>query len=306
MQRIIPNFLVGGPPKCASTSLNFYLKQHPEIYMSPVKQTKFFSLDYDQGTDFYLQQYFANVAAEKMAGEATPTYFLLPFVIERIKKFNPDMKLIFCLRNPVERAYSGWSMRINNGTEDLPFKEALEANARQRADHPFTGEQGAKEWFADQKRNDRKDDAGFRTYIEGSMYAYNLKNYYQHFDKSQIKIIFLDQLQKDLHGTLRTLFEFLGVQPDFQVPNTEQKNTYKKSKIKFLDPILGKNKKLSKLLSRIMPKSFKKTIRDKMYVEGSKKKLMPEERIFAWQYFKDEVNELEQLLNIDLSHWKVN
>ena len=63
--------------------------------MSPVKQTKFFSLDYDQGTDFYLQQYFANVAAEKMAGEATPTYFLLPFVIERIKKFNPDMKLIF-------------------------------------------------------------------------------------------------------------------------------------------------------------------------------------------------------------------
>ena len=118
------------------------------------------------------------------------------------------------------------------------------------------------------------------------MYAYNLKNYYQHFDKSQIKIIFLDQLQKDLHGTLRTLFEFLGVQPDFQVPNTEQKNTYKKSKIKFLDPILGKNKKLSKLLSRIMPKSFKKTILDKMYVEGSKKKLMPEERILRGSILK--------------------
>lgn len=274
--------------------------------MSPVKQTKFFSLDYDQGIDFYLKNYFSNVANEKMVGEATPTYFLLPFVIERIKKFNPDMKLIFCLRNPVERAYSGWSMRINNGTEDLPFKEALEANAKQRADHPFIGEQGAKEWFADQKRDDRKDDAGFRTYIEGGMYAYNLKNYYKHFDKSQIKIIFLDQLQKNLHGTLKELFIFLGVEPSFQVPNTEQKNTYKKSKIKFLDPILGKNKKLSKLFSRIMPKSFKKTILDKMYVEGSKKKLMPEERTFAWQYFKDEVNELEQLLNIDLSHWKVN
>src|SRR4249919_1140700 len=157
-QRKIPNFLVGGPPKCASTSLNFYLKQHPEIFMSPVKQTKFFSLDYDNGINFYLQTYFSGVADEKMVGEATPTYFLLPFVIERIKKFNPDMKLIFCLRNPVERAFSGWSMRINNGTEDLPFKDALEANSRQRASHPFTNEQGAKEWFNDQKRDDRKDD----------------------------------------------------------------------------------------------------------------------------------------------------
>lgn len=305
MQRIIPNFLVGGPPKCASTSLNFYLKQHPEIFMSPVKQTKFFSLDFDNGIDFYLKTYFSGVTNEKMVGEATPTYFLLPFVIERIKQFNPDMKLIFCLRNPVERAYSGWSMRINNGTEDLPFKEALEANRAQRATHPFTGAQGAKEWEADQKRGDRKDDAGFRTYIEGSMYAYNLNNYFKHFDRSQIKVIFLDQLQKDLHGTLKELFVFLGVDPGFQVPNTEQKNTYKKSKIKFLDPILGKNKKLSKLLSRIMPKAFKKKILDTMYVEGSKKKLTPEERTFAWQFFKDEVDELEKLLQVDLSHWKL-
>src|SRR5215471_11353850 len=190
MQRTIPNFLVGGPPKCASTSLNFYLKQHPEIYMSPVKQTKFFSLDYDNGTNFYLQTYFSGVTEETMAGEATPTYFLLPFVVERIKKFNPEMKIIFCLRNPVERAFSGWSMRMNNGTEDLPFRQALEENIKQRKAHSFVGEEGAKEWFADQKRNNRQDDAGFRTYIEGSMYAYNLKNYYAQFDPSQIKVIF--------------------------------------------------------------------------------------------------------------------
>ena len=69
-------------------------------------------------------------------------------------------------------------------------------------------------------------------------------------------------------------------------PTPSKKNTYKKSKIKFLDPILGKNKKLSKLLSRIMPKSFKKTILDKMYVEGSKKKLMPEERILRGSILK--------------------
>lgn len=305
MQRTIPNFLVGGPPKCASTSLNFYLKQHPEIFMSPVKQTKFFSLDYDQGIDFYLQTYFAGVGNEKMVGEATPTYFLLPFVIDRIRKFNPDMKIIFCLRNPVERAFSGWSMRMNNGTEDLPFRQAMEENMNQRKTLTLMGEEGAKQWFADQKRGNRQDDSGYRTYIQGSMYAYNLKKYYAQFPPSQIKVIFLDSLKKDLHGTLKGVFSFLGVDDSYTIQNTEEKNTYKKSKLKFLDPILGKNKKLSKLLSKLMPKSFKKKILDTMYVEGSKNNITPEDRKFAYEVFKDEITELEKLLGVDLSHWKM-
>ena len=306
MDRIIPNFLVGGPPKCASTSLNFYLKQHPEIFMSPVKQTKFFSLDYEQGTDFYLQTYFSGVTNEKMVGEATPTYFLLPFVVERIKQYNPKMKIIFCLRNPVERAFSGWSMRMNNGTEDLSFRKAMEENIKQRETLTLTGEEGAKLWYADQKRNNRQDDAGYRTYIQGSMYAYNLKNYYSQFDPSQIKVIFLDALKKDLHGTLKDLFTFLGVDENYTIQNTEQKNTYKKSKVKFLEPILGKNKKFSKLLSNLMPRSFKKKILDTMYVEGSKDQIAYEDRMFAYNIFKDEIEELERLLHKDLSHWKLS
>ena len=110
MERTIPNFLIGGPPKGASTSLNFYLKQHPEIFTSPVKQTRFFSVYYDKGKDFYLQSYFNGVTNEKMVGEATPTYFLLPFVAKRIHQYNPDMKIIFCLRNPMEGAALGSSL----------------------------------------------------------------------------------------------------------------------------------------------------------------------------------------------------
>src|SRR5437870_9808889 len=125
MDQKLPNFLIGGPPKCASTSLNFYLKQHPEIFMSPVKQTRFFSVYYDKGFDYYISTYFSGITNEKVAGEATPTYFLLPFVPERIKTFNPAMKIIFCLRNPVERTFSGWTMRANNGTEHLSFIESL-------------------------------------------------------------------------------------------------------------------------------------------------------------------------------------
>ena len=55
-----------------------------------------------------------------------------------------------------------------------------------------------------------------------------------------------------------------------------------------------------------MPKSIKKKVLDTMYVEGSKKKLTPEDRTFAYQYFKDEITELEKLLDINLSHWKIS
>ncbi len=300
-----PNFFVGGPPKCASTSLNFYLKQHPEIYMSPVKQTKFFSIDFEKGLDFYFKTYFSGITNEKVIGEATPTYFLLPFVADRIKNYKPDVKFIFCLRNPVERAYSGWSMRMNNGTEHLPFREALEENIKQRQKFSFIGEEGAKDWYEDQVRNTRQDDTGFRTYIEGSMYAQNLKNYYAQFDPSQIKIIFLDSLKNDLYGTLRSIYSFLNVDENFIIPNTEQKNTYKKSKFGFLEPVLGKNKKMSKILSKAMPKFMKKKIMEKMYVEGSKSTLSLEDRKFAYNLFKDEITALEKMLSTDLSGWRI-
>jgi hypothetical protein len=273
--------------------------------MSPVKQTKFFSLDYEKGLDFYFKTYFSGINNQKASGEATPTYFLLPFVIDRIKNYKPDIKLVFCLRHPVERAYSGWSMRINNGTENLPFRDALQENLKQRESFSFVGEEGAKQWHEDQRRNTRQDDAGFRTYIEGSLYAYNLNNYYENFDSSQIKIIFLDSLKNDLYGTLKEIYAFLGVDKDFIIPNVEQKNTHKKSKIKFLDPIFGKNKKISKIVSNLVPKSLKKKILDKMYVEGSKSTLSVEDRKFAYEIFRNDISQLEEMLQKNLSHWKV-
>ncbi len=306
MERTIPNFLIGGPPKGASTSLNFYLKQHPEIFTSPVKQTRFFSVYYDRGKDFYLQSYFTGVTNEKMVGEATPTYFLLPFVAERIQKYNADMKIIFCLRNPMERTFSGWSMRAGNGTEHLPFREALQENLKQREILKFETEEDAKIWAEDMLRDDRLEETGTRTYLEGSLYANNLKHYLKYFPLSQIKIIFLDDLQKDLHGTLKQVFTFLGVDTNYQIQHTEQKNTYKKSKIKFLEPVIGRHSPLVKMLRKIMPGSFKKKVLNTMYEQGSKKKLTPDDRKYAYQFFKEDINELEKLLSIDLSHWKVS
>ena len=121
MNKTIPNFLIGGPPKCASTSLYFYLKQHPEIFMSAVKQTRFFSVYYDKGAEYYTNTHFSGITNEKMAGEATPTYFLLPFVPARIKAYNPDMKIIFCLH----KADICFRMLMQPGQVDLKIIGAL-------------------------------------------------------------------------------------------------------------------------------------------------------------------------------------
>jgi hypothetical protein len=303
----IPNFLIGGPPKCASTSLYFYLKQHPEIFMSPVKQTRFFSENYNKGTEFYVNTYFSGIRGEKMAGEATPGYFLFPFVVERIHNFNPGMKFIFCLRNPVERAFSGWNMRINNGTEKLSFQDALRENLKQRETVKFITEPQTKEW--EETRDHHKvDHTGYRVYIEGSLYAFNLKYYYNYFDPSQVKIIFLDSLKKDFDATMRSIFSFLGVDENYIVQNTEQQNTSKTGKVKSLGPMLRKVKKISRAFSGLLPKSFKKKMFDTMFMkssaEGSKAKLTIEDRKFGYEIFKEDIAELEKLLKTDLGHWK--
>lgn len=305
MSKVIPNFLVGGPPKGASTSIYFYLSQHPEIYTSPEKQTRFFSVFYDKGIEFYLKTYFSGVMDEKAVGEATPTYFLLPFVAKRIYDFNPQMKIIFCLRNPVERAFSGWNMRINIGTEHMGFKEALEENFKQHQKLKFETEEEGQIWQVDMLRNDRLENTGNRSYLEGGMYSHNLKAYLKYFPIEQIKVIFMEDIQNDLRMTMKEVFAFLGVDPEFVIPNIEKKNTYKKSKIKFLDPIIGKNKKLSKAVSKMIPDTFKQKILNKMYIEGSKQKMTPEDKQFAYKYFKNEIIELEKLLNKDLSNWKL-
>src|ERR1044071_5198694 len=117
---MFPNFIIIGSTKCASSSLHFYLKQHPQILMSNVKETGFFSLQYAKGLDFY-QQYFEEAAGEKALGETTPTYCFLPFVAERIKQHFPEIKLILTIRNPVDRAFSSWLMKTGLGKETMTF-----------------------------------------------------------------------------------------------------------------------------------------------------------------------------------------
>jgi len=133
----LPNFIVGGALKAGTTSLNYYLKQHPDVYMSPFKEPRYFAYDPagptngDSGLHFpvtTLEQYaelFAGATNEKAVGEVSPHYIISPIAPRRIHDTLPGVKLIFSLRHPVKRAYSVYwqAVRLGNAPAAILLAE---------------------------------------------------------------------------------------------------------------------------------------------------------------------------------------
>ena len=134
---ILPNFLIIGAAKAGTTALWHYLRQHPEIYMSPHKEPRFFAL-YGQPVNFKgpgdktrfkfvteLQEYhqlFAGVQNEKAIGEASPWYLYVKSAAPAIKKMLPDVKLVVFLRDPVERASTNYLHVVNEGLDSQSIR----------------------------------------------------------------------------------------------------------------------------------------------------------------------------------------
>lgn len=299
----MPNFFIVGPPKCATTSLYHYLKQHPEIFLSPTKETRFFDLFYEKGIDYYESTYFNGVTKEKIIGEATATYGFLPFVAERLYADYPNAKLLFCLREPVERAYSEWLMRKASRTENLRFRDAIAANAHQK-NITLDGVNGAKNWsnrFALLKKTRRQS---FRVYLESSLYGQQLHTYYRIFPKDQVLVVFFDDLKKNPNRVLRTIYNFLGVDEAFELESLTIKNPHTKAKnyISYLSKIVGFEN--TRKVWKLMPNSVRKAIWSRLNKRAVPPPLSKEDRQYTNQFFHNDINLLKDLLGQDFEMLK--
>ncbi len=137
------DFVIGGTQKGGTSALDSFLQQHPEICMPETrKELHFFDREADD-TDY--KKYHANFKPKpqhRAIGEASPIYMYWETAPYRIWRYNPQMKWILALRNPVERAFSAWNMETKRGKEKLPFAEAIAAFTRIRSGgcSTFSGE----------------------------------------------------------------------------------------------------------------------------------------------------------------------
>ena len=122
------DFLIAGTQKGGTTALHNYLKQNPDVFLSEKKELHFFdneTIDWQNPPYEKYHDAFKTASSRQKIGEATPIYTFWPDALARISKYNKDIKLIICLRNPTERAYSHWRMETSRQEEDLPFNLAI-------------------------------------------------------------------------------------------------------------------------------------------------------------------------------------
>ncbi len=296
----MPNFLIIGAAKSGTTALYEYLKQHPQIYMSPHKEPRFFALEGEslnfQGpgdkdrfrfvTDLNeYQALFDDVSDEIAIGEASPWYLYVPKAAERIKHHIPDAKLIVILREPVHRAYSNYIHAIREGLEPLDdFAEAMEAEEQRIREH------WSYRWHYKQK--------GF--------YYSQLKRYFELFNRNQIKVYFYDDFKENPIDLLQDIFRFLGVNDRF-VPDLSQKhNVSGIPKNYLLDKSLMRGNFLKKVLTFLFPfKQLRRQLKHRLMQWNLRKK--PPLDSALYRRFKEEYREdilkLQDLLQMDLSRW---
>ncbi len=299
-----PTFFVAGPPKCASSSMYFYLAQHPEIQMSVRKETRFFSNEYSQGIERYLEAQFPDLSASrpsiKAAGEATPSYAFLRFAAERIAKHFPEAHIIFSFRDPAERAFSGWLMRKENGSEKLGYLEAIEANRTQNFD--FDAPDFEHAWLNEHLQGSLKPGDIIRTYLEGGDYVRILEIYESLFPKEQIHWVFTEDLRSDLLGSLRSVYRWIGVDEDFVLPVQSERNTYRKAR--FSQLLYAVNHPRVKALLRALPKPLRSKLASSLTKEDAKPKMSAQERAQLVAHYIPMIERLEQKTGRDLSAWK--
>ncbi len=301
---ILPNFLVIGAAKAGTTSLYYYLKQHPQIYMPLSKEQKepdFFALEGEpleypgphgifklKNPITNLQTYstlFNPVTTETAIGEASTVYIYSAKACERIHHYLPEVKLIAILRDPVERAYSHYLFWASQGFEpdtDLDFAKAI-ALETQRIEAGWSHN-----WH----------------YLARGFYYVQLQRYFDRFDSHQIRIYLYEDLLENPAKLLQDIFRFLGVEDSFQPDIAEIHNKTEVAKNLTLNALLNRPNLIKAIVKSLLPKGLRQNLATtiKQYNKG-KPKLSPKIRKQLIAVYREDILKLQDLIGRDLSKW---
>ena len=308
----LPDFFIVGAAKAGTTSIYQYLKQHPEIYLPPIKEVNFFCTDIQiknfrpdyAGSVFtdvdawiasgmktelfhgFLQHWnqyekiFQQAEGKKAIGELSNTYLFSEVAAKNIVEKFPEAKIIMVLRHPVERAFSHYLMDFKNGLVNENF--LIEFNR--------------------DKNKEKKGWGISNLYFELGLYSEQVKRYIDLFSNDRIKIFLFDDLVNDERAVFKTICNFLNIDSGFQFDfeTKHNQNTFPKNK---WVAAISKQKFIRQFIKNIIPDKIKNRIKKTAFSSKNVPKLSEEDRTTVTALYKDDVLKLAELIRRDLNHW---
>ena len=303
----MPTFFVVGAPTAGTTSLYHYLRQHPAVYMSPIKEPCFFAPEVAEypgvrreleagalalrayldgamreprsGVVLDWEQYlklFKLVGQERAVGEASTSYLSSPRAARAISEVVPHARIVMLLRDPADRLFSNYSVKRAEGRTSLPFGS----------------------WA--QSESAREVSTGRVGHVCEGRYARNLRRFAQFFPQEQLLICLYDDFARDAAAVLRSVFSHLDVDPDYQVDTSHRHNERLVQRWPALDGPLTRS--LRRVGRALLPAGVRASARRRSLGPARDRADASDRKRVIAMYARD-IEDLQTLIERDLSAW---
>lgn len=291
-----PDFFIVGAPKCGTTAMNAYLKEHPDVFIPDNKELHFFGSDltfkHDRSEAAY-KVYFHSWQDEKVGGEASVWYLYSTKAAEEIYQFNPEAKIIIMLRNPADMVHAHHSQTMYGGGEPITnFEEALDAEeGRRNGSIPTHSSRPPKLFY----------------YSQVARYTEQIKRYEAVFGSENLHVIIFDDLKSDAQSVYKETLSFLGVDADFKADlrprNKNRKYRFKSLHFLITDPPASLKNRLKSLFPKRLLQAVKQRIQKANTVRAPRKAMNQATRKRLIEIYRQEIIQLGEYLDRDFSSW---
>ncbi len=276
----LPNTIVIGAGKCGTTSLHYYLSLHPEIYMSAEKELNFFIAEgnWQNGIDWYRSNFRTTAP---ILGESSPLYTAFPKhqgVPERMHAILPDARLIYMVRDPIDRIISHYTHEYSIGRERRPIQDTL-------------------------------SNSESHLILLASNYYLQLKQYLKFYSKSRILVIPLEHLSQHRFETLKKIFRFLKVDDSFKTDKFEKiihssQNKGRKNRLGLVLKWMSDTR-----LARLFPTHFRMALGEILYRPFTRRVVKPEFTeeltVSIRSILKKDIDRFREVSGYRLSSWRI-
>jgi len=275
---ISPNFIIAGASKAGTEWLRLCLRKHSNIFIPKGQTPNYFSHQYDNGEEWYLSL-FESATDQRAVGEKSTSYIIHPDAARRLHEFNPKADVFFVLRDPIERAYSHYKMRLRRGKVSEDVDNVLDESS------PL---------------------------VQEGLYHNHISRFVSLFSRNQIHVFLFDDLKSDPVGFLTKMYSRLGVDADFMPEMADQRYHVTKSRPRFqrlhnaVVAVIGELRRRTEWANRWIEylrkegyvNIFHRLNRGKPFPELSDKR-----RAELAEFYQEDIEKLERMIGRDLSHW---